>query len=131
MRSDEFDGGRARKLINDINESGLLPEPLNEARKTYYVKGGEKVDIDSPVPGGQRHGHHRSGVVNVDGTASHGTNGHRVSKPAAALFRSKGFYIPPDRFIECADDPEAYIVDDEYLRLLVELNLPGLLLPRI
>ena len=71
-----------------------------------------KMRIDQPTYGaGQTHAHiygrkgNELGVVNLDGTASHGTQ-MRVSKKDAETLRTRGFDIRADRIVEWIARPD-------------------------
>lgn len=101
-----------------LNE--LIPETLDEVfivqgdrdyellREGKWVPGRfpTSLRIDQPTHGvGQPHAHvhgrkgDQLGVVNFDGTASHGTKMRLHPKDAAAL-RARGFNIPADNLVE-------------------------------
>lgn len=71
----------------------------------------DAMRIDQPTHGvGQPHVHiygrkgNEIGVVNLDGTGSHGTK-MRLSKDQAAVLRSHNFNIRPDRIVEWILEP--------------------------
>jgi len=89
-----------------ISSDGLNYEHLDEHRKWIDGRFKRNIGIDKPTHGaGQEHGHvlGRKGnqlvVVNIDGTASHGTKGKLHKKDAAAL-RARGYDIRADNMIE-------------------------------
>lgn len=88
-----------------VTEDGVNVVILREG-KTYNGSFDKSLRVDNPTHGtGQRHAHvfGRRGneivVVNVDGSASHGTKG-RIPEKDADKLRTLGFMIPPDRIIE-------------------------------
>lgn len=88
-----------------VTEDGINVTILREG-KDYKGSFDRSLRVDNPTHGaGSRHAHvyGRKGneivVVNVDGSASHGTRG-RVPEKDAEKLRSLGFMIPPDRIVE-------------------------------
>lgn len=86
-----------------VTEDGINVVILRDGKNGSFDK---SLRVDNPTHGtGQRHAHvyGRKGseivVVNVDGSASHGTKGRFPEKDADKL-RSLGFMIPPDRIVE-------------------------------
>ncbi len=69
------------------------------------IKGGKTVRIDPPHAGGQKHYHlfarngSEIGVINVDGSGSHGTK-MRLSKRDAEALRSIGVQVKLNRIVE-------------------------------
>lgn len=114
---------RMRELI-DIAQGKMV---LHEIDEVYISKGGQtfqlsegrlisgrftkNIRIDNPTYGaGQTHAHIHGrrgdviGIVNFNGTASHGTKCILHPKDAAAL-RAQGFQIPDDRIVEWVQEP--------------------------
>jgi hypothetical protein len=88
-----------------ISTNGTDAEVFNEG---MWVNGRfpQSVRIDQPTHGvGQTHAHvygrkgDEIGVVNIDGTPSHGTK-MRLSQDDADALRGRGFKIPVNRIIE-------------------------------
>ena len=74
--------------------------------KWISTNSGNKIRIDHPTHGvGKTHAHLYGrkgdilGVVNLDGTPSHGTE-MKINKKDAETLRSYGFNIPKDRLVE-------------------------------
>lgn len=91
------------------SDSGTT-RPLNEA--LLHSPSGNTIRVDQPRHGGggQVHGHilgrkgKEIGVVNLDGTGSHGTK-MRLNKKDAQTLRDAGFIIQKDRMVEWIADP--------------------------
>ncbi len=88
-----------------VTKDGINVVILREG-KQYKGSFARSLRVDNPTHGaGMRHAHvyGRKGdeivVVNVDGSASHGTKG-RIPEKDADKLRSLGFMIPPDRIVE-------------------------------
>ena len=66
---------------------------------------GEASELRATYGAGQTHAHvlgrkgNEYGVINLDGSASHGSK-FRLSKQDAAALRGHGFKIPKDRIVE-------------------------------
>lgn len=121
LREGSMDAAGFRRLLNaikDVTDSEkildeiVIYNPGND--KAHRIDEGKwiKTDttntmrIDQPTHGaGQTHAHiygrkgNVMGVVNLDGTASHGTQ-MRLSKKDAETLRVNGFNIRPDRIVE-------------------------------
>lgn len=87
-----------------VHESGETIR-LNEG-KWIKTSSKNKIRVDHPTHGvGQTHAHiygrkgNEMGVINIDGTPSHGTS-MTVSKQDAKTLRSNGFTIPTNRIVE-------------------------------
>lgn len=88
-----------------ISANGTDAQVFNEG---MWVKGRfpQSIRIDQPTHGaGQTHAHvygrkgDEIGVVNIDGTPSHGAK-MRLSKDDADALRGRGFNIPLNRIVE-------------------------------
>lgn len=88
-----------------LSENGTDAQVFNEG---MWVNGRfpQSIRIDQPTHGvGQTHAHvygrkgDEIGVVNIDGTPSHGTK-MRLSKDDADALRGRGFNIPLNRIVE-------------------------------
>jgi len=107
--------------IRDIMGSGAVSVELDEVfiregaevfrldESNNWISGRfqNNLRIDDPSHGvGKKHAHvlgrkgNQIGVVNVDGSASHGSKFRLNDKDADAL-RSRGFTIPDDGIVEC------------------------------
>lgn len=110
----------ARRLLDKLEEISAADTPeldevyiahlsrverLDESRKWVDGSWPKNIGIDDPHAGGQVHAHvfGRKGneivIVNLDGTASHGTKG-RLTQADADVLKNRGFKIRPDRLVE-------------------------------
>lgn len=95
----------ADKTFDEI----LLVSPASQellSEGKWIKTNGYSIRIDNPTHGvGQRHAHiyarkgNELGVVNLDGTASHGKK-MRLSQAQADDLRAQGFTVPKDRVVE-------------------------------
>lgn len=101
-------------LSHFIRSSDVVGQELLVEGK--WVQRGIKkgsVRIDQPTHGaGQVHAHlyarngHQYGVVNLDGTGSHGTKSNsRIQDDHADVLRRAGFSIPPNNLVEWSPLP--------------------------
>jgi hypothetical protein len=110
---------RLVETVRDVTEPHTLIDevfvlPLKEATTTVRLEEGKwiktttcnTIRIDHPTHGvGQTHAHiygrkgDEIGVINLDGTASHGSR-MRLKEPDAELLRAHGFSVRPDRVVE-------------------------------
>lgn len=109
-----------KQLTQELEEefveiSAVFISSEDEADQFVCLEEGKWIDgrfeknirVDQPTHGvGQQHAHiyGRKGeqlmVINLDGTASHGTIG-RLSKRDAEALSDRGFEIPANRIVEC------------------------------
>ncbi len=91
-----------------VTVDGLAVEVLNEGRKWVSGRFHNNLGIDQPTHlagAGQQHAHvlgrkgDELGVVNFDGSASHGSR-FRLHKDDADELRKRGFTIRPDNLVE-------------------------------
>ena len=105
---------------SQLDEVAIAPDEANYEilREGKWVRGSfpTSIRIDQPTSGaGQTHAHvfgrrgNELGVVNLDGTASHGTKMVLSQQDAAAL-TARGFKVPDDRVVEWI------VIDMENLR---------------
>jgi len=122
-----MDTAAHRRLIDSIwdvllrasmlDEVAVFDPPTGEAYridegKWVKTKSSNTMRIDHATHGaGQTHAHiyarkgDQLGVVNLDGTSSHGTR-MRVSKQDTEVLRQHGFAIPANRMVEWIVRPE-------------------------
>jgi hypothetical protein len=92
--------------------SGSLPELIEEGRKWINGSFPDSIGIDKPTHlsgsvghSGQEHAHifgrkgRELGVINRDGSSSHGTK-MRVPNRDADVLRQRGYAIPADNIVE-------------------------------
>lgn len=93
-----------------VTNDGVTMEVLREGK---WISGrfDGNIRIDQPSHGvGQKHAHvlcrkgNEIGVVNFDGTASHGSR-CRLSDADADALRARGFQIPPGNIVEWVESP--------------------------
>jgi hypothetical protein len=109
---------RLTETVRDVIEPHTLIDevfvlPLDDAT-TMRIEEGKwiktttrnTIRIDHPTHGvGQTHAHiygrkgKEIGVINLDGSASHGTR-MRLTEPDSAILRAHGFTVRPDRVVE-------------------------------
>lgn len=99
------------------DENGMIE--LYENRKWISGRFDHNIGIDRPTHGvGQTHAHvygrknNEIVIVNLDGSASHGTKG-RLSDGDANALRARGFHIPASNIIE-------WFILDSNLQFLAE-----------
>lgn len=116
--------GKAEKTTIPVIEEFFVTKDGREAAlitegKSYEGRFEDSIRVDNPTHGtGKRHAHlfarngTEYGVVNVDGTPSHGSK-MRVSDKDAEVLRGLGFAIPDDGIVE-------WIAVPDHLRFLAE-----------
>lgn len=104
-------------LLADSPTSPHRVQTLNEERKWVDGRFPKNLGIDQPSHlhgDGQTHAHvlgrrgNELGVINFDGTASHGTKMKLHKKDAEAL-RDRGFKVRPDNIVEWLLQPSLSI----------------------
>jgi len=103
-----MDVTQSDKILDEIVVYDLGKDETHRIDEGKWVKTDttNSIRVDQPTHGvGQPHAHiygrkgNEMGVVNLDGTASHGTQ-MRLSDKDAETLRTHGFDIRPDRIVE-------------------------------